>query len=88
MYINTNKFHLSGKIAQIRLGNFVITHRHPRASEDRRWFTISFPKRTISFCITHPFKSPHSFITTNSTIASKRTYFKFLFIGGWYRKEV
>ena len=88
MYINTNKFYLSDKIAQINLGKFVITYRHPISGRNRRWLTIAIPKHTISFCIINPFKRSSCFLTTDSTLASKRIYFKFLFIGGWYRKEV
>ena len=92
MYINTNKFYLSDKIAQIQLGSFVITYSRPRASHDYRWLTISVPKRTISLCITTTFKNDDGlnffFVRKESTTLSKVTHFKFLFIGGWYRKEV
>jgi len=88
MYINTNKFYLSDKIAQINLGKFVITYRQPRASQDYRWLTISVPKRTISFCITTKFKNDDGYNLFRLKTLSTVTHFKFLFIGGWYRKEV
>ena len=83
MYINTSKFYSSDNITQIRLGKVVITYRLPTAGGDRRWLTFSTPKRTISLCAT----------TANAVFlkkfnSRKVTHFKFLFIGGWYRREV